>query len=480
MTREVVLGIDSSTQSTKVLVVDLETGDQLAEGRAPHSGANVQDPRDWWSALKLAISIVIRPEFKIRGLSVAGQQHGLVTLDRHGEPVRPAPLWNNLDSAADAERLNDLADFASAVGTRLVASITITKLAHLARTAPEDLARTTMVALPHDYLNWRLTGELVTDRGEASGSGWWSPATGTMRPDLLALAVGESDAARIQFPRVLDPEELAGRLTDTAARELGLPSGIPVGPGSGDNPAAAVGVGATDRELVVSLGTSGTAYAVCDHPTADTGGEVAGFADATGRFLPLTCMLNCTRVLDSVAEMFGIERTAALNRAGDVPPGANGLMFMPYLSGERTPNLPRATGTFHGLTASALTADSMLRAAMDGVAAGLAYCVESLDRVSVTAPKIVLVGGGSRHQSWQQAIADATGQPVTVRGGNEHVARGAAIQIAAILRGETVAALSERWRPGIVAEVVPVPDARTAFQMDRRRSLIDLMRTSRI
>jgi xylulokinase len=332
-----------------------------------------------------------------------------------------------------------------------------------------------MVCLPHDYLNWRLTGELTTDRGDASGSGWWSPATGDHRPDLLALAIGNA-ATRIQFPRVLGPEEPAGVLAGGAATELGLPAGIPVGPGSGDNPAAAVGVGATDDELVVSLGTSGTAYAVSNSPTADPSGEVAGFADATGRFLPLTCMVNCTRVFDSIASMMGIERIEALDRAGRIAAGASGLLLMPYLNGERTPNLPRATGLMVGLTSATASPDLMLRAAVDAIAAGLAYCVEALRRAGVVAPLITLVGGGSRHATWQQAIADAAGLPVTVRAGAEHVARGAAIQAAAIVRGQQVADLAGIWRPEVVAELAPRVLEQAAYHLDRRQGIIDRLR----
>jgi xylulokinase len=476
MTRAVVLGVDSSTQSTKVIAVDVDTSEQLSEGRAPHSGLDTQDPREWWDALSSAIAGAISPDYRVRGLSVGGQQHGLVTLDAAGEPVRPAPLWNNVAAAPDAERLNSLADFASAVGSRLVASFTIAKLAHLARTAPADLARTAAVALPHDYLNWRLTGQLATDRGEASGSGWWSPIDGQIRTDLLALAIGEVDANRIRLPEVGGPEDLAGYVTSEAASQLGIPTGIPVAPGSGDNPAASVGVGATTNELVVSLGTSGTAYAVSDRPTADQSGEVAGFADATGRFLPLACMLNCTRVVDTVAAMLGIELLDALDRAGAVAPGAGGLLLLPYLGGERTPNLPSATGSLYGLTADNTSPDLMLRAAVDGVAAGIAYCIDALDRLGVSAPLITLVGGGSRHPTWQQAIADATGLPVAVRSGSEHVARGAAIQAAATVRGETVAALAEAWRPEIVAECQPCPDTRAAFRLEDRRELIASMK----
>lgn len=467
MSRPVVLGVDSSTQSTKVIALDVESGAMLAEGRAPHSGADIQDPEQWWSALIEATRQVVTPELRVVGLSVAGQQHGLVTLDVDGEAVRPAPLWNNVASAADAERLNELANFAVETGTRLVASFTITKLAHLARTEPAALARVAAIGLPHDWLNFKLTGALVSDRGDASGSGWWSPAEGRDRRDLLALAVGDEVAGRLRLPEVRGPNEAAGPLSPAAAAALGLPAGIPVGPGTGDNMAAALGVGAVPGEIVVSLGTSGTVYAVTETPTTDETGEVCGFADATGRFLPLACMLNCTRVVDTVAEMFGIDRAAALDGAAAAPHGAGGLAMTPYLAGERTPNLPTATATITGLTAATATPDLFLRAALEGVADGLAYCVDALARCGLTGAEITLVGGGGAHPAWRQAIADATGQPVVIRAGGEHAARGAAIQAAAIARGEPVERLAAAWRPEVVGRVEPsVVQVSTAAQRE--------------
>jgi xylulokinase len=477
MVRSVVLGVDSSTQATKVLALDVESGAIVGEGRAAHSGNDVQHPDEWWHALGVAVREAVRRDLTVVGMSVAAQQHGCVTLDATGRIVRPAPLWNNVAAAPDAERLNEEADFAAAIGSRLVASFTIAKLAHLRRTAPEDLERTAMVALPHDWLNFRLTGELVTDRGEASGSGWWSPREGRDRRDLLALAVGTEAAARLRLPEVRGPADRAGVLTQAAAEALGLEVGIPIGVGSGDNMAAALGVGAAPGELVISLGTSGTAFVVAETATADPSGEVAGFADATGRFLPLACMLNCTRVLDTVAHLLGIERGDALDRAGAVAPGAGGMRLVPYLAGERTPNLPEATGTITGLTGENATPELLLRAALDGVAAGLAYCVEALGRVGMTAPAVTLTGGGSAHPAWRQAIADATGLPVTVREGGEHAARGAAMQAAAVVRGERVADVVARWRPKITAEVTARPGTRAAFALDERRRMIGLRTT---
>ena len=478
MTRahEVVLGVDSSTQSTKVLAIDLESGEIIAAARSPHTGSDTQDPTDWWAALVVAARDVVSDNITVRGISVAAQQHGLVGLDGAGIPVMSAPLWNNIASAADADRLNAEADFASEVGTRLVASLTITKIANLARTAPDTLTRVHGICLPHDYLNFRLTGTLATDRSEASGSGWWSTISETERRDLIALATTEAFAATVELPRVVAPDQMAGTLSEAAAEELGLIPGIPVGPGAGDNAAAALGIGASQSELCISLGTSGVAFAVSEHPTQDATGEVAGFADAAGRYLPLTCMLNCTRVVGALAEMLGIPIAEALDRVRDIPPGAQGLLLLPYLSGERTPNLPYATGSMRGVRTTNLKPEYMLRSAVDGVAAGLAYCQGALARQGVQKQRVTLVGGGSQHPTWQQAVADATGLPVQVRAGGEHVARGAALQIAAILRDEPVALLADEWRPDIIAQATPRPELREAFRLPERRELIAAMK----
>jgi xylulokinase len=421
------------------------------------------------------------PDFAVFGIAVAAQQHGCVLLDDRGVVVRPAPLWNNVEAALDAERLNRRANFPEEVGLHLVASFTIAKLAQIARTSPDDLTRTASVGLPHDWLNYRLTGHLTTDRGDASGTGWWSPREGTYRRDLLALAVGEReqvphgerDAARLGLPALRGPEDPAGSLSRDAAKALGLPEGIPVGPGTGDNMAAALGVGAKPGELIISLGTSGTAFGVSEAPVSDASGDVAGFADATGRFLPLACMLNCTRVVDTAARLLGLDREEALARAGAVAPGAGGLVMLPYLGGERTPNLPRATGVITGLTEVTATPDLVLRAALDGVVAGLDYCVHALTALGLTAPGITLVGGGAIHPTWQAAVADVTGLPVLVRSGTEHAARGAAVQASAIVRGEAITEAADRCRPPVVGEVLPRPGMREAFALDARQWMIE-------
>lgn len=475
----VVIGIDSGTQSVKALIVALESGATIAEGRAAHTGDTVQDPGMWWNALVRAVREALSnagDQIDVRAIAVGAQQHGFVALDRDGRPVIPAPLWNNTDSAPDADRLNGLADFATETGTRLVPSITITKLGHLARTEPDMIARVVSVCLPHDYLNLRLTGRLTTDRGEASGSGWWSSISESYRRDLLALAVGNDVAERLELPEVIGPDEIAGRLSDEAARALGLPAGLPVGAGSGDNSAAAAGIGAEPGELVISLGTSGVAFTVAAEPTRDGSGEVCGFADATGRYLPLACMINCTRVVDLVTASVGMERDAALAAAEALAPGAGGLLLLPYFGGERTPNLPVARGRLLGLSDGNATGGHYVRAALDGVAAGLAYCVDALSRDGFRASEATLVGGGSASSVWQQAIADALQVPIAVRSGSEHAARGMAAQAAAIATGTTTFDRTQAWRPPVVAIANPRREYRDAFRMDVRRALITSMR----
>lgn len=468
MRTPVVLGIDSSTQSTKVAIVELDSGSTVAIGRASHTGESIQHPDEWWEALRQAIGACLDESFDIRGISVAAQQHGLVTIDREGNALLPAPLWNNTDAAEDAERLNELADFPALVGSRLVASFTIAKLAFLARTRPFEFEQVAAVCLPHDWLTYRLTGNLVTDRGDASGTGWWSPIEGRMMDELVELAVGPQHARRLTFPNVLGPEGLAGAVTPAAAARLGLPVGIPVGAGTGDNMGAALGIGAQPREMVISLGTSGTAYSVSPVATADRTGLVAGFADATGHFLPLACMLNCTRVVDSMAELTGMNTVQALDAAAPLEPGAGGLLLVPYFAGERTPNLPESTGSLAGITYDNATPAMLVRAAVDAIAAGLGYCVDALGNLGVTATEVTLVGGGSQHAAWQQAIADVLQMPVLVRAGSEHVARGAAVQAAAVVTGRRVVEQAHHWRLPVEAAVRPRAGMRERFRLEER------------
>ncbi|ROT32380.1 xylulokinase [Micromonospora sp. HM5-17] len=428
-----VAGIDSSTQSCKVVIRDAETGKLVRSGRAAHPDGTEVDPAAWWTALQEAISQAGGLD-DVAAAAVGAQQHGMVCLDQAGEVVRPALLWNDTRSAgAAAELVEELGGgetgrraWAEAVGSVPVASFTVTKLRWLARHEPENADRTVAVCLPHDWLTWRLggTGDLEalrTDRGDASGTGYWSPATGAYRLDLLERAFGRTPAV----PTVLGPAETAGQ----------LPTGAPLGPGTGDNAAAALGVGAMPGDVVVSIGTSGTVFSVADAPAADASGAVAGFADATGRFLPLVCTLNAARVLDAAAGMLGVNLDELAKLALSAPAGADGLVMVPYLEGERTPNRPLATGAMHGLTLRTSTPAHLARAAVEGMLCALADGLDALVAQGATANRIILVGGGARSEAVRRIAPEVFGCPVLVPEPGEYVADGAARQAAWVLAG---------------------------------------------
>ncbi len=460
-----VVGVDSSTQSTKVEARSVATGEVIATGTAKHPPTtppvSEQDPRAWWGALVEAMVQLGDVRSDVVAVSVAGQQHGLVLLDGDGEPVRASKLWNDTTSAPQAERLVDEigADrWAELTGSVPVPAFTITKLAWVAEHEPAALARTAMAMLPHDYLTWRMTGEHVTDRGDASGSGWYDAETGSQRPDLIAAAVGSADWTGA-VPLVLGPTDTAGVLTGSAAAELGVPAGIVVGPGSGDNMGAALGLGLGAGDTAVSLGTSGTAFAVSSTPTRDPSGAVAGFASASGDYLPLVCTLNATKVTDTVARWLGTDAPglAELALAAADDPGSPTLV--PYFDGERTPNLPDATGGFLGLT-NATTREQLALAAHDGVLCGLLAGVDALRAVGASLDgRLFLVGGGSRSAAYRQRLADLSGRSVVVPDTDETVATGAAAQAAVIVDGAGFGELAERWGLGAGVEVSPGRDA---------------------
>jgi xylulokinase len=429
-----VAGVDSSTQSCKIVVRDAGSGTLVREGRASHPDGTEVDPAAWWSALRTAVDAA-GGLADVDAIAVGGQQHGMVVLDDAGRVIRPALLWNDTRSAPQAERLvaekGGAAAWAKAVGSVPVASFTVTKVAWLAEHEPAAAARVAGVALPHDWLTWQLRGsagldELVTDRGDASGTGYWSPAAGEYRRDLLTAALGH-DAT---LPRVLAPAESAGR---TAAP--GVSEGAAVGPGTGDNMAAALGLQAKPGDVVVSVGTSGVVSAVAPVPAADDSGIVAGFADATGRFLPLVCTLNAARVLDATARLLGVDLATLSDLALAAPAGAGGLVLVPYLEGERTPNRPDATGALHGLQLSTATPDHVARAAVEGLLCGLADGLDALEQHGARIERVLLIGGGARSEALRRIAPAVLGRPVLTPPPGEYVADGAALQAAWVLAG---------------------------------------------
>jgi xylulokinase len=421
-----VAGVDSGTQSTKVVVCDAATGAVVRQASAPHPDGTEVDPAAWAQALDLACAGGLLDG--VTAVSVAAQQHGMVTLDPDRQVVRPAVLWNDVRSAGAAadliEERGGAAAWIEAIGSVPVPSFTVTKLRWLADNEPESAARVESVVLPHDWLTARLLGpgaELVTDRGDASGTGYWSPLCGGYREDLLAQAFGRE----LRVPRVLGPGAAAGQ----------TPEGMLVGPGTGDNMGAALGLGAEPGDVVVSLGTSGTAFAVHTRPVADPSGVVAGFADATGRYLPLVATLNAARVLTAAAQLLGTDLAGLDALALQAPPGADGVTLLPYLDGERTPNRPHATGALTGLTRTTMTPAHLARAAVEGMLCGLADALDALVAQGAVPQRVLLIGGASRSTAVRTIAASLFGVPVVVPVAGEYVALGAARQAAWVLAG---------------------------------------------
>ena len=455
-----VAGIDSSTQACKVVVRDADSGRLVREGRAPHPPGTEVDPAAWGSALDAALAAAGGLD-DVAAVAVGGQQHGMVCLSEEGEVVRPALLWNDTRSAGAAEDLIDelgggeagRTAWAEAVGLVPVASFTVTKLRWLADAEPANAARTAAVCLPHDWLTWRLAGSpgldaLVTDRGDASGTGYWSAATGEYRRDLLERGLGH-DAV---VPRVLGPAEQAGTSV----------GGAVLGPGTGDNAAAALGVAAEPGDVVVSIGTSGVVSMVTRQPVADPSGTVAGFADATGHFLPLIATLNAAQVLDATARLLGVDHAELSRLALSAPAGAGGLVLVPYLEGERTPDRPHATGALHGLTQATADRAHLARAAVEGLLCGLADGLDAVAAGGTPVRRVLLVGGGAQSEAVRRLAPAVLGVPVLVPPPGEYVADGAARQAAWVLAGSEA---PPSWpAPGTERhEADPVPHVRQRY-----------------
>lgn len=486
-----VAGVDSSTQSCKVVIRDAVTGALLRSGSASHPDGTEVDPAAWWVALGAAVAAA-GGLHDVAALAVGGQQHGMVLLDADGEVIRPALLWNdNRSAGAAADLIQELGAltggsgeqaWADAIGTVPVASLTVTKLRWVAENEPANAARIAAVCLPHDWLTWQISGAggvpgaardlsaLTTDRSDASGTGYFSGATGAYRLDLLDLALGEGASARITLPRVLGPAESGGSVdaaaltealaatpepatpsTATPSAECGETAAqtgheaavsphsaggrIVLGAGAGDNAAAALGLGMATGDVAVSIGTSGVVSAISEVPSADGSGLVAGFSDATGAYLPLACTLNASRVLDATARMLGVDHAELSRLALSAPAGADGLVLVPYLEGERTPNRPDATGTLHGMRLSTMTPAHLARAAVEGMLCGLADGLDALVAQGAQVSRLLLIGGGAKSEAVREIAPQVFGLPVEVPPAGEYVADGAARQAAWVLAG---------------------------------------------
>jgi len=454
-----VAGVDSSTQSTKVLLCQAEDGTVIGQSSAPHPDGTECHPELWWQALgEAGRGLLDRAD----AIGVAAQQHGMVVLDEGGQVIRPALLWNDMRSAPQAAaliaELGGPAEWARRTGSVPTASFTVTKLRWLAEHEPAAAERTAHVLLPHDWLTWRLTGgagsrggvvEAATDRGDASGTGYFSPALSKWLPEISEAAIGHA----VGLPRLAAAAEIVGR----------TPRGAALSAGTGDNMGAALGLGVDLGEVVVSIGTSGTAYAVAAEPAADESGLVAGFADATGRFLPLVATVNAARILTVTARLLGTDPAGLSRLALAAPAGAGGLTLLPYLDGERSPNRPDASGVLRGLTSTNTTPENLARAAVEALLCSLADAIGNLADCGIIAQRVILIGGAARSEAVRRIAPAIFGVPVTVPPPAEYVALGAARQAAWALSG---AESPPQWPlPGSSAEYTaePVPLVRERY-----------------
>lgn len=459
--QQLVAGVDSSTQSVKIVIREANTGELVREGRAAHPDGTEIDPALWSSALNTAISNAGGLD-GVDAISIAGQQHGMVALDSDGAVIRPALLWNDTRSAQAALDLNaeqgGNAQISRKVGSVLVASFTASKLRWMADHEPQNAVKVAAVALPHDWLSWQLQGgkdlnKLFTDRSDASGTGYFDPTTSHYREDILRLALRHD--SEIVLPTIIAPNKFGGATQ----------SGIPIAAGAGDNAGAALGLQAQPGDVVISLGTSGTAFAVSDTPTHDSTGAVAGFADATGRFLPLVCTLNAARILDAATRILGKTHDEVGALALSSIAGAHGLTLLPYFEGERTPNRPDATGVFSGMNLNNSNPADIARAMIEGMMCGLTDAVDALIALGVSVNRIVIIGGAAKNSAIPVIASALMGREVVVPPAGEYVADGAAKQAAWALLDQM-----PQWNLGEVTHhtTKPTPDV-----MDRYRTLRD-------
>ncbi len=452
--RSLLIGIDSGTQSTKALVVDARSGKVCGSGSASYgliaglpAGAKEQDPETWRAALVKSVKLALKEAKATAGevvaISVSGQQHGFVPMDKSGAVIRPAKLWCDTTTTAECaeitQALGGTKGAIRAVGNAVLPGFTAPKILWLRKNEPENYARLATVLLPHDYLNWWLTGGMFMEFGDASGSAlmdvrkrrWSEAAIQAIDPELSG-----------KLPTLSSSDQPAGQLRAEAAKALGLNAGVLVAAGGGDNMMGAIGTGNTRQGVVTaSFGTSGTIYACSERPVVDPAGEIAAFCDSTNRWLPLLCTMNVTVATEMVRKDFDLDHAAFEKAAAKAPAGSDGLVLLPYLEGERTPNLPDGTGVFLGVRPATFDAPHFARATMEGVTMGMNYGLRRLAELGVSAKQVRATGGGAKSKLWRQIMADVFQAEVVTLEVSEGAAYGAALQALWCWRrqkGETV------------------------------------------
>jgi xylulokinase len=480
----IVAGIDSSTQSCTVVLCDAGTHEVLSTAYAPHPHvtppSSEQDPEAWWDALAAAVSAACAdarhgPE-EISAVSVAGQHHGLVALDARGAIIRPVKLWNDTTSAPQAARLVERTGpemWVRRTGSVPTAAFTITKLLWLAENEPENFARLRFAMLPHDWLTLQLCGQAVSDRGDSSGTGYFDPRANSWCEDLLALV--DSDRPWTdQLPRVLGPAEVAGYADTARARSLGLRPGTVVGPGTGDQTAAVLGLGMTEGDIMVAFGTSGVVTGISEVPITDPLGAINGTASATGAFQPIVVTLNCARVTDIFTQWLGVDHAELTRLALAADRGrVDRPTLVPFFDGERTPDRPFARGLLANLSTTT-TRDEIALSAYEGVVHGLLGGREKLVAAGLDVRGRVLVSGGaSRSEAYRRVLASLSGLTIWAPRLDAGVAsaRGAAIQAAAVLTGSSVVETTAAWDPGADVVASPQPGDGEYAEASRARYL---------
>lgn len=437
------LGIDSGTQSTKAIVLDLATGKIVAHASQAYdlisglpAGHLEQHPEDWFAATRATVANCLDQlgdrRKEVRGIGVSGQQHGLVVLDENDAVIRPAKLWcdtSTIDQCAQFEAaFGGTAGLIAKTGNAMLPGYTIPKLLWLKQNEPDHFRRVRTILLPHDYLNFRLTGVKRMEYGDASGTGLLNIRTREWDRDLTAFVDPAVDA---MLPELGSSNAVHGTLLPELAKEWGLSGEVIVSAGGGDNMMGAIGTGNLGGGVVTaSFGTSGTLYACSETPLIDPQGEVAAFCDSTDRWLPLVCTMNVTVVTEQVRSWFGWDLAELERQVASVPAGASGVSFLPYLNGERTPNLPQGTGVLHGLGSASATPAHLARAAMEGATLGLGYGLRRFAELGLSPSEIRLTGGGSKSAVWRQMSADVFGVPVVALATAEGAGLGGAIQAA--------------------------------------------------
>jgi len=457
--KTVVCGVDSSTQSCTVVLRHPDTGKVLGFGKAPHPKTyppkSEQAPSDWWAALKQAIQSL--DYGAIGSISIDGQGHGSVLLDESGNVIRPAKLWNDTESKNESQELIKkigMADWIRLTSIVPVPAFTITKLAWIKKHEPEHLNKCRKILLPHDWLVYRLSGNFVTDRSEASGTGYFSPATGKWLPELLSLVDPNIDWEPI-LPDVANADDTVGKVTYKAANELGIPHNIPIAPGCNDNSASALGLGLKNSDVCISIGTSGTVFTPSQMPVFDTRGYVNGNADATGAFLPLVCTLNAGKVIDWMCAIFKVDHGEASRLALSAPSKPNRPIVIPFFDGERSPNLPDAMGKLLGVRLDT-TREEIFRAFYEGILLGLAFGLEALQKAGVDiSGRIIITGGGASSPAFVQFLSDILNRPIWVSEETKSAAMGAAVQAAAIFHRTKVTEIRDNWAPELIVGATP-------------------------